>query len=124
MPGLAKAREIGAALIITCDCGITAVEPVRGAREAGIQVVVTDHHLPGPELPPADAVVDPQQADDRSGLTQLCGTGFAFKLVQALVPALGLSPNLPLHCSITWPSQRSRTSCRSPARTASWSSTG
>ncbi|MGH7631112.1 MAG: single-stranded-DNA-specific exonuclease RecJ [Gemmatimonadales bacterium] len=95
--GLAKAREIGAGLIITCDCGITALEPVRRARDAGMQVVVTDHHLPGAELPPADAVVDPQRPDDVSGLTQLCGTGLAFKLVQALVPALGLPPNLPLH---------------------------
>jgi single-stranded-DNA-specific exonuclease len=95
--GLAKAREIGAGLIITCDCGITAVEAVRRAREQGMQIVVTDHHLPGAEMPPADAVVDPQRADDRSGLTQLCGTGLAFKLVQALVPPLGLSPNLPLH---------------------------
>ncbi len=95
--GIAKARDLGAGLIITCDCGITAIEPVERARAAGMQVVVTDHHLPGPELPSADAVVDPQRADDRSGLTQLCGTGLAFKLVQALVPALGLSPNLPLH---------------------------
>jgi single-stranded-DNA-specific exonuclease len=95
--GLAKAREIGAELIITCDCGITAADAVRRARAEGISVVVTDHHLPGPELPPADAVVDPQRPDDESGLTQLCGTGLAFKLVQALVPALGLSPNLPLH---------------------------
>ena len=95
--GLAKAREIRAGLIITCDCGITAVEPVRRARELGMRVVVTDHHLPGPELPPADAVIDPQREDDQSGLRQLCGTGLAFKLVQALVPALGLSPNLPLH---------------------------
>jgi single-stranded-DNA-specific exonuclease len=95
--GLAKAREIGASLIITCDCGITAVEPVRRAGAAGIAVVVTDHHLPGPELPAAAAVVDPQRPDDRSGLHQLCGTGLAFKVVQALVPALGLPPNLPLH---------------------------
>ena len=95
--GLAAAREAGATLVLTCDCGITAVEAVRAAREAGLQVVVTDHHLPGPELPPADAVVDPQRADDHSGLTTLCGTGVAFKLVQALVPLLGLPQNLPLH---------------------------
>jgi single-stranded-DNA-specific exonuclease len=95
--GLTQAHAIGAKLIITCDCGITAVESVAAAKNAGIDVIVTDHHLPGPSLPPADAVIDPQRSDDRSGATNLCGTGIAFKLVQALVPALGLSPNLPLH---------------------------
>jgi single-stranded-DNA-specific exonuclease len=95
--GLAYAQAVGAGLIVTCDCGITAVETVAAARRAGIGVVVTDHHLPGPVLPQADAVLDPQQPGDTSGATNLCGTGVAFKLVQALVPALGLSPNLPLH---------------------------
>ncbi|MFZ5623747.1 MAG: single-stranded-DNA-specific exonuclease RecJ [Gemmatimonadota bacterium] len=95
--GLAAARNAGASLIVTCDCGITAVEAVREAMASGVRVVVTDHHLPGPELPPASAVVDPQQPDDRSGASSLCGTGVAFKLVQALVPALGLPENLPLH---------------------------
>jgi single-stranded-DNA-specific exonuclease len=97
LAGLARAREIGAGLIVTCDCGITAVEPVRLAREAGIDVVVTDHHLPGLALPPANAVVDPQRPDDESGLGVLCGTGVAFKLAQALVEPLGLPVNLPLH---------------------------
>jgi single-stranded-DNA-specific exonuclease len=95
--GLEAARAAGAALIITCDCGITAVEAVRAAREAGRQVVVTDHHLPGPELPPATAIVDPQQPGDTSDAKILCGTGIAFKLVQALVPALGLPAALPFH---------------------------
>ncbi|HET7600311.1 MAG TPA: single-stranded-DNA-specific exonuclease RecJ, partial [Gemmatimonadales bacterium] len=95
--GLAQARALGARLIVTCDCGISAGDAVRDAREAGIAVVVTDHHLPGAALPPADAIVDPQRLDDASGLRMLCGTGVAFKLVQALVPALGLSPNLPFH---------------------------
>lgn len=95
--GLAEAERVGARLIVTCDCGITAVETVRRACERGIDVVVTDHHLPGPELPPANAVIDPQQREDESGLGMLCGTGIAFKLVQALVPALGLPPTLPLH---------------------------
>ena len=95
--GLARAEALGARLIITCDCGITAVDTVRRAEAAGIRVVVTDHHLPGPELPPATAVVDPQRADDTSGLGMLCGTGIAFKLVQALVPVLGLPAALPMH---------------------------
>src|SRR6266704_3358623 len=95
--GLAEARRLGAGLIITCDCGITALEAVRAARAAGIEVIVTDHHLPGDELPPASAVLDPQRADCRSEAKELCGTGVAFKLAQALVPALGLSPHLPLH---------------------------
>lgn len=95
--GLAHAQAVGAGLIVTCDCGITAVETVAAARRAGLGVIVTDHHLPGPALPRADAVLDPQQPGDTSGATGLCGTGVAFKLVQALVPALGLPPNLPLH---------------------------
>src|SRR6266850_2512699 len=95
--GLQEARRVGAGLIITCDCGITAVESVRAARAAGIDVVVTDHHLPGDELPPATAVLDPRRPDCKSEDKNLCGTGVAFKLAQALVEVLGLSPNLPLH---------------------------
>ena len=95
--GLAEAQRIGAKLIVTCDCGITAVSAVSAARQAGIDVIVTDHHLPGEELPPANAVVDPRRPDCKSEDKNLCGTGVAFKLAQALVEVLGLSPNLPLH---------------------------
>ena len=95
--GLAAARAAGATLVITCDCGITAVDTVRDANAAGVGVVITDHHLPGDVLPPAIAVVDPQRPDDTSGMGHLCGTGIAFKLVQALVPALGLPVNLPYY---------------------------
>jgi len=95
--GLAEALRLRAGLIITCDCGITAVEAVRAARAAGIEVIVTDHHLPGDALPPASAVLDPRRPDCPSEDKDLCGTGVAFKLAQALVPALDLSPNLPLH---------------------------
>lgn len=95
--GLAEAERVGAGLIITCDCGITAVETVRAARAAGRDVIVTDHHLPGAELPPANAVLDPQRPDCPSADKLLCGAGVAFKLVQALTRELGLSEHLPLH---------------------------
>ncbi len=95
--GLAEARRVRAGLIITCDCGITAVDAVRAAREAGMEVIVTDHHLPGDALPPASAVLDPLRVDCGSADKALCGAGVAFKLAQAVVAALGLSPNLPLH---------------------------
>jgi len=95
--GLARARAIGATLIVTCDCGITAVDTVAAATAAGIEVVVTDHHLPGSVLPAARAVVDPQQASDSSGLQMLCGTGVAFLLARALVVPLGLPAAFPMH---------------------------
>ncbi|MES2306045.1 MAG: single-stranded-DNA-specific exonuclease RecJ [Gemmatimonadota bacterium] len=95
--GLREAQRVGAGLIVTCDCGITAVEAVAAAKAAGLRVVVTDHHLPGAVLPAADAVIDPQQPGDTSGLEMMCGTGIAFKLVQALVEPLGLPAGLPMH---------------------------
>ena len=95
--GLERARSLGARLIITCDCGITALEAVRAARAEGIEVIVSDHHLPGDALPPATAVLDPRRPDCASPDKDLCGTGVAFKLAQALVPALGLPDTLPWH---------------------------
>ncbi len=95
--GIAAAKAAEASLVITCDCGITALDAAHALREAGIGLVVTDHHLPGPRLPEALAVVDPQRPDDGSGASALCGTGVALKLVQGLVPALGLPQHLPLH---------------------------
>jgi single-stranded-DNA-specific exonuclease len=95
--GLAEAQRVGAGLIITCDCGITAIDSVRAANAAGCEVIVTDHHLPGDVLPPAAAVLDPRRPDCPSEEKDLCGAGVVFKLAQSLVAALGLSPNLPLH---------------------------
>jgi single-stranded-DNA-specific exonuclease len=95
--GLREAERVGAGLIVTCDCGITAVDAIAAAKAAGRRVVVTDHHLPDAVLPDADAIVDPQQPGDTSGLEMMCGTGIAFKLVQALVEPLGLPAALPMY---------------------------
>jgi single-stranded-DNA-specific exonuclease len=94
--GVARAREVRAGVIVTVDCGVTAREAIADARAAGIRVVVTDHHLPG-ELPAADAIVNPRRGDPEAPTADLCGTGVAFKLAQALVPALGLPDALPFH---------------------------
>lgn len=94
--GIAAARKAGVGLIVTCDCGTTAREAVADARTSGIRVVITDHHVPG-ELPAAEAIVNPRRGDPDAPWADLCGTGVAFKLVQALVPALGLPEHLPFH---------------------------
>ncbi len=94
--GLQHAADHGAGLIITCDCGSTASDTVRAARDQGMNVVVTDHHLTR-EVAPADAVINPQQGGCEFPHKELCGTGIAFKLAQALVPALGLPAHLHTH---------------------------
>jgi len=75
----------GVRLIITVDCGITDVAHVARAHELGMDVIVTDHHLPGETLPPAYAVVDPKRIDDTYPDDMLCGAGLAFKLAQAIL---------------------------------------
>ena len=87
---MAAAR--GASLVISVDTGIRAHEVVRGARERGIDVIVTDHHLPEAELPPALAVIDPNRPDCTYPDKNLCGAGVTFKLVQALIGTLDWTP--------------------------------
>ena len=76
-------HEQGVTLIITVDNGTSALDEVAYAGELGMDVVVTDHHIPGPELPKAVAVVNPHRAD-YVGFNQLCGAGVALKLTAAL----------------------------------------
>ena len=75
----------GVTLIITVDCGITDTEEVLLAEELGIDVIITDHHLPPDPLPEAYAILDPKQADCTYPFKELCGAGVAYKLVQALM---------------------------------------
>jgi single-stranded-DNA-specific exonuclease len=83
-----RAAAMGVRLIISVDTGIRAGEVVRGARELGIDVIVTDHHLPDAELPPALAVLNPNRRDCNYPDKNLCGAGVAFKLVHALLASL------------------------------------
>lgn len=75
----------GVALIITVDCGITDVEEVALGDELGIDIIITDHHLPQTILPPAYAIINSKQEGDTYPDRMLCGAGVAFKLVQALI---------------------------------------
>ncbi len=75
----------GVRLIISVDTGIRASQVVERANELGIDVIVTDHHLPEAELPPALAVLNPNRPDCLYPEKNLCGAGVAFKLAQALL---------------------------------------
>jgi len=79
-----KLYEEGRRLLVSVDLGITAIEAVELANELGLDVIITDHHLPKEELPKALAVVNPNRADCSSGLSHLCGTGVAFYLALAV----------------------------------------
>ena len=72
-------------LIITLDLGITNNQEVLFCNEQGIDVIVTDHHLPGKEIPQAYAVINPKQTDCQYPDEMLCGSGVAFKFVQAFI---------------------------------------
>ncbi len=78
----------GVGLIITVDNGINANEEIAYAKSLGIDVVVTDHHIPAGTLPEANAVIDPHRADDMSEFRDLSGVGVAYKLVCALENAV------------------------------------
>ncbi|HEX5708051.1 MAG TPA: single-stranded-DNA-specific exonuclease RecJ [Pyrinomonadaceae bacterium] len=88
---LERARDEGYALVISVDCGIRAFEPLQWARDAGLDVIVTDHHLPdeGEGAPPAFAVLNPNQRGCAYPDKNLAGVGVAFKLAHALFRARG-----------------------------------
>jgi single-stranded-DNA-specific exonuclease len=88
------ALSAGVKLIVSVDTGIRAGEVVRRAAESGIDVIVTDHHLPESELPPAVAVLNPNRPDCEYPEKNLCGAAVAFKLAQAVFAQMG------------WPAER------------------
>lgn len=90
-PVVQQAKQQGAQLIITVDNGISSLEGVTLARALGMRVLITDHHLPGPELPPADAIVNPNLPDCSFPSKALAGVGVAFYLMLALRASLRTS---------------------------------
>jgi single-stranded-DNA-specific exonuclease len=87
--GVAAAHAAGARLVITCDCGTSAHAPVDALTGAGIDVIITDHHLPSGPLPEAYAVCNPRRPGCESSDKDLAAVGVAYKLALALCDALG-----------------------------------
>ncbi len=86
--------EKGYNLIITVDCGITGIKETELAKKLGIDVIITDHHEPGEEIPKAIAVVDCKRKDNNYKFRELAGCGVAFKLTQALSQKLDINENI------------------------------
>jgi single-stranded-DNA-specific exonuclease len=91
--GVDAAMAAEAKLVVTCDCGTSAVAPVARLCRAGIDVIVTDHHLPGGELPDCLAVLNPKRIGCGYPDKDLAAVGVAFKLALALAGALGKNDN-------------------------------
>lgn len=88
--GIEYASQINADLIVSVDCGITAVKETEMARERGIDLIICDHHNVGDELPDAVAVLDPKRDDCGYPFDGLSGAGVTFKLIQGTLKKLGL----------------------------------
>ena len=85
---LAGLREAGASVVVTVDCGVRSIGEVEQGRALGLDVIVTDHHLPGEELPAAAAVLNPKRPGDPYPFKGLSGVGLAYKLVEGLAGTL------------------------------------
>ncbi len=97
IPALEQAQKDGVSLVISVDTGTTSVKEVEFANSIGLDVIITDHHLPktGEQLPPAIAVVNPNQPGCPYPDKHLAGVGVAFKLAHALLRKNGLEHEVP-----------------------------
>jgi len=84
----------GVSLVVTVDCGITALREVKRAKRMGLDIVITDHHTPLDIVPPANAVVDPRLPGSEYPFSELSGVGVALKLLQALFKSIGKEEQL------------------------------
>jgi len=85
---LNKLHEQGASLVISVDCGVTDAVEVKKATDAGLDIIITDHHSPPEKIPEALAIINPKLNDSRYPYDNLAGVGVAFKLLQALFRSL------------------------------------
>lgn len=92
--GIRHAREQGYGLIIALDCGIAAIDRITEAAEAGIDVIVCDHHQPGDQLPAAHAILNPKQPDCGLYGEELCGCGVGFMLIMHMCHLLEKEPEV------------------------------
>jgi single-stranded-DNA-specific exonuclease len=92
--GVRAALSNGAGLVVTADCGTSARRPIETLQRAGVDVIVTDHHLPSAELPPAYAVLNARQPGCEYPDKDLAAVGIAFKLMMALTRAMGGNENV------------------------------
>jgi single-stranded-DNA-specific exonuclease len=92
---LRRLQREGVTLLVTSDCGTTAVQEVEAARQMGIDIIVTDHHQTDQALPSALAVINPHRADSSYPFKGLCSGGLAYKVAQAYTVKYGEGP-LPL----------------------------
>ena len=79
----------GISLVITVDCGITALSQVKKAKKMGLDIIITDHHTPLPEVPSALAIINPKLSNSNYPYSQLTAAGVALKLLQALFQGVG-----------------------------------
>ncbi|MDD5082009.1 MAG: single-stranded-DNA-specific exonuclease RecJ [Dehalococcoidales bacterium] len=86
---LENLQQQGISLVVTVDCGITAVAEVKRARRKRLDIIITDHHTVPEAMPPAVAVVNPRRNDSRYPFPELAGVGVALKLLQALFQSVG-----------------------------------
>ena len=86
--GVEAARAVGARVVLTCDCGTTALAPALALREMGIDLIISDHHLPGARLPVAFAIINPRRVDCASADKDLAAVGVAYKLALAVTRRL------------------------------------